>query len=179
MDEKDRLRKSGQIHGVEVYAKALESARSELEKLTKDREKIERRMTTLERMIEALVSICQEDGVSLPPDFALPMGLETASNASLTEAIKSALKTGAVSMTPTEVRDKLLAAGFDLKKYTSPMVPIHNTLKRLYSQGEIARTTDTPIKYQWLDPVAKSTARGYGATNSLANILSRRKDEPR
>jgi hypothetical protein len=176
MDEKERLRISGKIHGVGVYRKALESARSELARLAIEREKIARRMAALERMIEALVSICQEDGVSLPPDFVLPAGLETAStSAGLTDAIKDALRRSDTSMTPTEVRDKLLEAGFDLKRYASPLVPIHNTLKRLYDQGEIARTKEAPIRYQWLDAVAKSTARGYGATNSLANMLLRRK----
>ena len=178
MDEKERLRTSGKVHGVGVYSKALESARSELEKLAIEREKIARRMATLEHMLEALVAICREDGVSLPPNFALPVGLETASDSvGLTEAIKDALMRTDVSMTPTEVRDKLLEAGFDLKRYASPMVPIHNTLKRLYDQGEIARTKEAPIRYHWLDAVAKSTARKYGATNSLANILNHRKSE--
>jgi hypothetical protein len=40
-------------------------------------------------------------------------------------------------MTPTEVRDRLLAIGVDLTIYTNELAVIHTVLKRLNEAGEV------------------------------------------
>jgi len=63
----------------------------------------------------------------------------------LTDAIRWVFKEPLIlPLTPTQVRDRLAAMGFDLTKYTHMMPPIHNTLKRMKENGEI-REVDAPL----------------------------------
>jgi hypothetical protein len=64
-------------------------------------------------------------------------------------------------LTPTEVRDSLAARGMDLSKYKQPLVPIHNTLKRLVSQEELVEFRDDSGDlrgYRWVSPLARAVA---------------------
>jgi hypothetical protein len=45
-------------------------------------------------------------------------------------------------LTPTQVRDKLIANGFDLSTQANPMASIHSVIKRLLTAGEIEPWTD-------------------------------------
>ena len=59
------------------------------------------------------------------------------------DAIRLVLRTSSSPLRPVEIRDELLARGYDLRKYTFPMAVIHNALKSLIKRGEIA-----PIPYR-------------------------------
>ena len=54
-------------------------------------------------------------------------------------------------MTPTEVRDRLGAIGFDLSKYSSALSAIHTVLKRLSEAGEIqfVELDSGKFAYEW------------------------------
>ncbi len=59
------------------------------------------------------------------------------------------------------MRDRLIAKGLNLSKYKQPLVPIHNTLKRLESQQEIVPFLDDNGEirgYRWVSPIARAVA---------------------
>ncbi|HXC43021.1 MAG TPA: hypothetical protein VNY51_05810 [Candidatus Dormibacteraeota bacterium] len=64
-------------------------------------------------------------------------------------------------LTAPEIRDELVAKGIKLSKYKQPLVPIHNTLKRLALQGELVEFRDDAGDlrgYRWVSPLARAVA---------------------
>lgn len=57
-------------------------------------------------------------------------------------------------LTAVQVRDLLVAAGFNLRKYSFPMAQVHNTLKRFYQHGLLERKRDKfeGSLYRWWIP---------------------------
>jgi hypothetical protein len=57
-------------------------------------------------------------------------------------------------MTPVDIRDRLLAIGFDLSKYSSELAAIHTVLKRLNDAGELRFLVGGPKQgaYMWNRP---------------------------
>jgi len=103
------------------YRAALAAAAKEYEALGEERRKIDDRLTQLAQTIGTLSRL-----LGLTPTVPL----------SITDAVRLAMRTG-VPMTPTEVRDRLLAIGVDLSIYTNELAVIHTVLKRLNEAGEI------------------------------------------
>jgi hypothetical protein len=64
-------------------------------------------------------------------------------------------------LTATDIRTCLLNLGFDFAKYSQPMTPIHNCLKRLEEQGEVMakKTKDGQvIGYTWISSIERALA---------------------
>jgi predicted nucleic acid-binding Zn-ribbon protein len=137
----------------DVYSQALEKAQKELASLREDRQKIDGRMAKLEQTIKGLAAICEEQQAEISSDLAdLPIvEPEDLGNLGLTGSIRKILSSRQTQMTPTEIRDALVESGMDLDKYSNAMVAIHNTLKRLFDQGELAKSKDEPIRYIWVN----------------------------
>ena len=127
------------------YRAALEAAAKEYEALGEQRRKIDERLTQLAQTIGTLSRL-----IGLTPTVPL----------SITDAIRLAIRAG-VPMTPTEVRDRLLAIGVDLSGYTNELAVIHTVLKRLNEAGEIRIVPRANGKnaYLWAKP-AKVMAIG-------------------
>lgn len=104
------------------YNQALASAIKEYEALAAERQDIDGRLAALAQTIGTLTRLC-----GLTP--TVPWGL--------TEACRVVLRGAGVPMTPVDVRDRLLAIGFDLSPYASPLAAIHTVLKRLNESGEV------------------------------------------
>lgn len=71
----------------------------------------------------------------------------------LADAIRTVLKNHKGSLSPTEVRDKVKALGYDLNKHDNVMAAVHGVLKRL----EEAHEADTKVwkntpgqRYFWI-----------------------------
>jgi hypothetical protein len=123
----------------EDYRRALEAATSEYEALGAKRQAIDSRLAELAQTIGTLSRL-----LGLTP--TVPMGL--------TDAIRLVVRGAGVPMTPTEVRDRLRAIGFDVAKYSNDLAAVHTILKRLNESGElrfIARGTGTH-QYTWNRP---------------------------
>lgn len=103
------------------YRAALQAAAREYEALGEERRKIDDRLSQLAQTIGTLSRL-----LGLTPTVPL----------SITDAVRLAVRAG-VPMTPTEVRDRLLAIGVDLSIYTNELAVIHTVLKRLNEAGEI------------------------------------------
>jgi DNA-binding NtrC family response regulator len=144
-----------------TFELALKDARKALDEAYELRSAVEQRIVRLKQTIDGLASLCEpeasEDLLQVKGD-QMPEG----HNTSLTDAIRRIFsETSEPMLTPPEVRDALLAMGVNLAKYKQPLVPIHNTLKRLETQGELIAFTDDAgdIRgYRWVSPLARAVA---------------------
>jgi len=120
------------------YRRALDAACREYEELGRQRAAIDERLMQLTQSIGTLTKLC---------GFAptIPWGL--------TDACRTVLRNAGVPMSPTEIRDRLAAIGFDLSKYSNELAAIHTVLRRLNDSGEI-RFVAAPGKhlYRWNVP---------------------------
>ena len=105
----------------EEYRRALDKAIAEYESLGQQRQAIDKRLSELAQTISTLSRLC-----GLTP--TVPWGL--------TDACRVVLRSG-LPMAPTDVRDRLLAIGFDLSRYSNDLAAIHTVLKRLNEGGEL------------------------------------------
>jgi hypothetical protein len=101
---------------------ALEAAILEYEELGAKRREIDERLAQLAQTIGTLNRLC---------------GNAPTVQWGLTDACRVVLKGARQAMTPSEVRDRLDAIGFDLTRYTNALAAIHTVLKRLHDAGEI------------------------------------------
>ena len=168
-DYKDRLRNSARFHGVCVYTRALEALRQ--------RQGIDERMAELQRSVNVLLEVCEEDSVPLPSDLLLPFSEEMPLSISLIDAIRHLLMRRSDGMTAAEVRDGLIAMELDLHKLWNPIVLIRSTLKRLMERGEIAGLPENkPVRYKWINPVGMANGRSPAHRTSGRH---RKEPEPR
>lgn len=121
------------------YRRALEAAAREYESLGQQRQDIDKRLSDLAQTISTLSRLC-----GLTP--TVPWGL--------TDACRVVLRSG-LPMTPKDVRERLLAIGFDLSKYSNDLAGIHTVLKRLNESGELRYLVGGPSQgaYLWNKPV--------------------------
>ncbi len=153
----------------EAYSQALETAQRELASLRDERQKIDRRIASLEQSVKGLAAVCEEQRVETEAPMGSLSDMVTGDIAGLglTNAIRKVLSSRKVALVPTEIRDALVESGMDLSKYSNAMVAIHNTLKRLYDQRELARSTDEPTRYLWLNDMYKFSQMAALATMAL------------
>jgi len=122
----------------EEYKRALDAAMREYEEVGRQRAVLDDRLSQLTQSIGTLLRLC---------GFAptVPWGL--------TDACRTVLRNAGVPMSPTEVRDRLVAIGVDLSKYSNELAAIHTVLRRLNDSGEI-RFIASPGKhlYRWNVP---------------------------
>jgi hypothetical protein len=121
------------------YRVALDAAIAEYEALGEQRREIDRRLAQLAQTIGTLTRL-------LGYEPTVPLGL--------TDAVRLVTRAG-VPLTPTDVRDRLEAIGFDLSGYVSRLSAIHTVLKRLNEAGELRIVPKHPGKdaYLWQRPV--------------------------
>ncbi len=119
----------------EEYGRALDKAIAEYESLGQQRQAIDKRLSDLAQTISTLSRLC-----GLTP--TVPWGL--------TDACRVVLRSGS-PMTPIDVRDRLLAIGFDLSRYANDLAAIHTVLKRLNESGELRFVVGGPKQgaYLW------------------------------
>ena len=104
------------------YRRALESAIREYEALGQQRRDVDKRLAEVAQTIGTLSRL-------LGLVSTVPMGL--------TDACRLVVRGAGVAVTPTDVRERLRAIGFDLSKYVNDLAAIHTILKRLNESGEL------------------------------------------
>jgi hypothetical protein len=160
------------------FEAALAEARKSLEKALEEKSAIERRIFSLKQTIEGLSSLCEphsEEEFLISGDTPASFQLS-----SMTDAIRRVFsQSDEPILAPTEVRDALVAMGMDLGKYKQPLVPIHNTLKRLVSQEELVEFRDDKNElkgYRWVSPLARAVAEVEHPWMEKARETMRRKE---
>lgn len=138
---------------------ALDAARKALTEALEERSAVEQRIISLKQTIEGLSALCEPESNQDLVD--VEEGGQRFSF-SLTDAIRMAFSADSEAvLTPPQIRDALLANGLNLSRYKQPLVPIHNTLKRLASQEEIVESRDAKgdfLGYRWVSPLARAVA---------------------
>jgi hypothetical protein len=132
----------------DIYLKALELARKELEGLMQERAHLDSRIAKLSRSIEGLASLSNDTDVSSEVKTKL-LELEISEAMGLTEAIRQIIGAAFLGITPIQIRNMLVEEGFDPQKYSNMLTVIHNTLSRLERQGEIKRTVTIQGERGW------------------------------
>jgi len=120
------------------YRSALDKAISEYERLGAERRRIDDRLAQLTQTITTLSRL-----VGLEP--TIPFGL--------TDACRLVYRNAGIPLSPTDVRERLRAIGFDLSNYSNEMAAIHTVLRRLNGAGEL-RAMAAPGRhvYAWRVP---------------------------
>lgn len=108
------------------YQAALLVARQELTQLLQQREVISIRIMQLERTIEGLATLAGQSQIA-----------QQSFRMELTDAIVIALRNAAQPMSPTEIRDMLVAMGVHFARFSNPMSALHNALRRLQRKGMV------------------------------------------
>jgi hypothetical protein len=134
-----------------AHQPTLDSLRSELSQLVRQKADLEKRITALRMSVAGLLRLkdatfdedepiydLSAEGVFQQAAQALP-DLEAAlfPPPKLTDSIRSVLKSSLQPLTAGDVRRELEIMGFDFSKYTSnPLSSIHTILKRLADSGK-------------------------------------------
>ena len=134
------------------YRGALDKAIAEYERLGEERRRIDDRLAQLTQTIGTLSRL-----IGLEP--TIPFGL--------TDACRLVYRNAGIPLSPTDVRERLRAIGFDLSSYSNEMAAIHTVLRRLNVSGEL-RAMAVPGKqiYAWRTPTA-----AYAISPALAEHI--------
>jgi len=134
------------------YRGALDQAIAEYERLGEERRRIDDRLAQLTQTIGTLSRL-----IGLEP--TIPFGL--------TDACRLVYRNAGIPLSPTDVRERLRAIGFDLSNYSNEMAAIHTVLRRLNVSGEL-RAMAVPGKqiYAWRTPTA-----AYAISPALAEHI--------
>jgi hypothetical protein len=104
------------------YKRALDAAVREYEKVSAEHSVLDARLAQLKQSIATLTKLCGYE-----PTMAL----------GLTEACRMVLRNADQPLTALEVRGRLIAAGFDMERYSNAMASIHTVVKRMHEAGEV------------------------------------------
>lgn len=134
------------------FAHALKRTRQELERLRLRRSQIDSRIAKLEQIEIALSSVTEPQK-------------QTANLSSITNVVRNVLKSAVQPITPTEVRDRMIAIGFDDGPYSQFLASVHVVLKRLTKKHEAFEFTFGDCKKYWW--VRKSMPAGPLPENAM------------
>lgn len=144
-----------------AFEVALQEARKSLKAAYEEHAAIEQRIVSLKQTIDGLATLCEPEPRIYTQGRDTRTGFDFQSSFSLSFAIRHIFSDSTKYLTPTEVRDALLKIDGDFaERYKQPMVPIHNTLKRLEAQGELVSFRDDAgdLRYRWVSPLARAVA---------------------
>jgi hypothetical protein len=118
------------------FSETHRQTRREIERLRRERASLDSRIEKLEQIELAL------RGVAEPKRKATNL-------ASITEVVRSAVKEASQPITPPELRDSVLAMGFNKGKYSQFLASLHVILKRLVKNGEVLEFVFADTKKYW------------------------------
>jgi hypothetical protein len=178
------------------YKAALDAAHTEIGELLQQRAKLDDRLNQLKTTVDALSTLLktspQIDG-GFSNAYGVLAGIEGlmapgagAGDMGISDAIRQLLIESKAPLTPPEIRNYLSDKGFDFNAYANPLAVIHNTLKRLNKQGEIAGIAGaagqvTSYVINQFHPAMSLRMRQPASdeeTGRLHRLLSRRQDVP-
>jgi hypothetical protein len=165
---------------------ALEAAHKKIDELLSERSKIDKEIVDWKRVIDSLLAVSEHNDTD-PSDVQVS-SLDAESGKKtikFTDGVRMVLRQNTdreVPISVPEIRTQLINLGFDFTKYAQPLVPIHNTLKRLEEQGEVSPLKNEygqTLGYRWISPIQRALsddlALGYVETTrqSIAGQLDR------
>jgi len=153
---------------------ALEAAHQKLNKLLVERSRIDREIVDWKRVIDSLMAVSENDEGD-PSDVEVSTLAAESGRTTIkfTDGVRMVLRQNAnrdVPISVPEIRDQLTNLGFNFAKYAQPLVPIHNTLKRLEEQGEVSPLKNEQgqtLGYKWISPIERAL---YDDARSAAGV---------
>lgn len=126
----------------DAYLNALNQAKAELIKAIKERDHWNMEVARLGQLVESL-------SASIDPKLK---GMEEAlsAGAGFTELVQGIINRSTTPLSPAQVKGAFYLFGYDLGGYSNPLALIHQTLKRLASQGKILEMADGTYKRSYL-----------------------------
>jgi hypothetical protein len=119
------------------FPDALAEARETLERLLRERQQLDVRIAKMEQVVAALRSVAEHDD-------------EEVASTGFTDGVRAVLRGSSErGLSPTEIREGMLALGFDLSRYAQPLATIHVVLKRLERSGEAIEIGGLENKRYW------------------------------
>ncbi len=110
---------------------------AEIADLTKEKAKIENKIVGLQTMIKGL-DYMEHGAPAVPAKLEPPpLPCEDFHLLRVTDAIRAVIGEATHPVTPVQVRDRLLAYGYDKLPPGNPMAAIHGVLRRLLNSREI------------------------------------------
>jgi hypothetical protein len=142
--------------------KALEIANNKIDELLSKRVEIDKGIVDWTRVRDSLLKVSQGESDD-PSDVEVSVvNKPERTTIRFTEGVRMVLKQNASrDISVPEIRDQLINLGFDFAKYAQPLVPIHNTLKRLEEQGEVKTLKNEQgqtLGYRWISTLQRALA---------------------
>jgi hypothetical protein len=148
----------------EVFKNALNDAYKKLDSMLAEQSELDQRRIALDRDIarwsEKIVHLAAlvDD---IPEESNVGRFMKMRTEMGLTNAVREVLKASKRPLMPTQVRDGLIKAGFDVSEYQNILATLHITLKRLVNSKEaLDGKQDGNKVYSW-NPNAP--VRGLGS----------------
>jgi hypothetical protein len=130
------------------YKRALEAAVREYEQVSAQHAALEGRLAQLKQSIATLSKLC---------------GYEPTVQLGLTDACRMVLRNAVQPLTALEIRDRLIAVGLDLDRYSNAQASIHTVLKRMHEAGEL-------VERDRVEPADSKTAYVYAPRVLVAGV---------
>jgi hypothetical protein len=157
---------------------ALETAHQKLNQLLSDRGRIDKEIVDWKRVIDSLLAVSASD-IDDPSDVEVSAFVNDKpgkTTIKFTDGVRMVLRQNAspnMSISVPEIREQLINLGFNFAKYAQPLVPIHNTLKRLEEQGEVRPLKNEmgqTLGYTWISPIERALNDDSSGNLLLRNI---------
>jgi hypothetical protein len=126
---------------------AMDSYLSELTGLITERQKVNKRISKVEKVLRGMIDLLDTDEEQMEYLEKLD---EITPPAGLTEAIQQVLQSGeGTAFLPTEIRDRVKSY---LVNHSNEMASVHTTLKRLAKNNPFVESVETEGKtaYRWV-----------------------------
>jgi DNA-binding CsgD family transcriptional regulator len=158
----------------ETFHKAYETAASELESLLRDQERIEERILSLRKTMNALATlISQHEGKDKNfLDYARAHMRELV-DTSLTRDIQRIVNASPQPLTASEIRAELKELGGSLAEHSNPLATIYAILNRLSESGRVEETLRDGKK-AWARRVVSLSSLVRATKNKGIELLSAR-----
>jgi cob(I)alamin adenosyltransferase len=139
------------------YKRALEAAVREYEQASAEHRALETRIAQLKQSIATLTKLC---------------GYEPTVQLGLTEACRMVLRNANRPLTALDVRERLVAVGVDMDRYSNALASIHNVLRRMHEAGEVTERERAEAEHA-------KTAYAYGIQMSASDLSGPRASSKR
>jgi len=149
---------------VDPISAALEAAHQKLSDLLSERATIDKEIVDWKRVIDSLLAVSESEDTdpAVVEVSAFVEGKPGKQTVKFTDGVRMVLQQNSnreIPISVPEIRDQLTNLGFDFAKYAQPLVPIHNTMKRLEEQGEVRPLKNEmgqTLGYKWISPIERA-----------------------
>jgi hypothetical protein len=159
----------------------LELTYEKIDQLLRSRTKIDKEIIDWTILRDSLLAVLAADAESEsdPSDVEISTLSEPSGRATIgfTDGIRMVLRQNAnreIPISVPEVREQLINLGFKFEKYAQPLVPIHNTLKRLGDQGEVEaiKSDGQTVGYRWISSVERALSEDASYLEAIGGPIT-------